>query len=204
MQWCVADLPFTGVILGFHHSVSSKSFDKDKKMVKAPEKFLDEYLSHEKGIGSKVRIRSLRTQKRSFPDEELARLKQNLQTLWGIYCTPEIKEILSRKHKIHFLNIEGTGASLKLSYVDKGISMEYELDMGSKKELAGAHIYKQGEMNINRYFTSVTGIEELLVTNNAALQTIADVLAERDIPEMDIWNTIAKGEQIHLSTVSYF
>lgn len=173
-------------------------------MVKAPEKFLDEYLSHEKGMGSKAGTRPLRTQKRTVTDEEHARLKQNLQTLWGIYCTPEIKEILSRKHKIHFLDIEGTDASLKLSYVDRGISMEYELDMGSKKELAGAHIYKQGEMNINRYFATVTGIEELLETNNAALRALAGVLAEREIPETDIWNIIAQGGQIHLSTVSYF
>lgn len=173
-------------------------------MVKAPEKFLDEYLSHEKGSGNKASTRPSGSQIRKVSGEELARLKQNLQTLWGIYCTPEIKEILSRKHKIHFLDIEGAGANLKLSYVDKGISLEYELDMGSKKELAGAHIYKQGEMNINRYFTSVAGVEELLKTNNAVLQPIVDVLIEKEIAETDMWNIIAKGGQVHLSSVSYF
>lgn len=173
-------------------------------MVKAPEKFLDEYLSHEKGLENKTGTRPSRVQMRKVSDEELARLNQNLQTLWGIYCTPEIKEILSRKHKIPFLDIESANVSLKLSYVDKGISMEYEVDMGSKKELAGAHIYKQGEMNINRYFTSIKGVEELLKTNNAALQAVVDVLVEKEIPEADIWNIIAKGEQVHLSTVSYF
>ncbi|MCF6155126.1 MAG: hypothetical protein E3K36_07715 [Candidatus Brocadia sp.] len=171
-------------------------------MVKAPEKFLEEYLSHEKGLGSKTVTRPSRAQIRKVSDEELARLKQNVQTLWGIYDTPEIKEILSRKHKIYFLDIETAIVSVKLSYVDKGIFVEYELDMGSKKELAGAHIYKQAETNLNRYFSSITGVEELLKTNNAVLQAVVDVLIEKEIPETDIWNTIAKGGQIHLSSVS--
>lgn len=172
-------------------------------MVKAPEKFLDEYLSHEKGLG-KTSIKPSKIQMRTVSDEELARLKQNLQTVWGIYCTPEIKEILSRKHKIHFLVMESANASLNLSYVDNGILMEYELNLGSRKELAGAQIYKQAEMHLNRYFTSTTGAEELLKTTNEALLALVDVMIEREIPETDIWDAIAKGEQIHLSTVSSF
>lgn len=172
-------------------------------MVKAPEKFLDEYLSHEKGLGSKTRTKSAKVQMRRVSDEELAKLKQNLQTIWGIYSTPEIKEILSRKHNIHFFAIESPLVSLGLSYVDKGVSMEYESNMGSRKELAGAQIYKQSEMNLNRYFTSVTGAEELLKTTHEALQALVDALIDREIPEADIWNAIAKGERIQLSTV-YF
>ena len=173
-------------------------------MVKAPEKFLDEYLSREKGLGSKTGTKPSRVKMRKVSDEELAKLKQNLQTLWGIYCTPEIKEVLSRKHKIRFLDIESANASLNLSYVDKGILMEYELNMGTKKELAGAQIYKQAEMHLNRYFTSETGAEELVKTTNDALQALVDVMIDKEIPETDIWNVIAKGEQIHLSTVSSF
>lgn len=173
-------------------------------MVKAPEKFINEYLSHEKGFVGKTGTRVSKIHMRKVSDEGIARLKQNLQTLWGIYCTPEIKEILSRKHKIQFLDIEGANISLHLSYVDKGVSMEYELNMGNKKELAGAQIYKQGEMNINRYCTHVKGIEELLKTTNVALQTVVDVLIDKEIPETDIWNVIAKGEQIHQSIEPYF
>ncbi|MDQ1271827.1 MAG: hypothetical protein QG591_457 [Planctomycetota bacterium] len=171
-------------------------------MVKAPEKFLDKYLSHEKGFGDKAGTKP-QEHMRKISDEELARLKQNLQMLWGIYNTPEIKEILARKHKIRFLDIESAKASLNLSYVDKGVFMEYEFNMGSKKELAGAQIYKQAEMNINRYFAVETGAEELLKTDNGALQSVVDVLIEKEIPETDIWNVISKGEQIHLATVSY-
>ncbi len=69
-------------------------------MVKAPEKFLDEYLSREKGLGSGKK--SSGTPVRKVSDEEAARLKKNLQTLWDIYSTPEIKEILSREHEIRF------------------------------------------------------------------------------------------------------
>lgn len=173
-------------------------------MVKAPEKFLNEYLSHEKGLGSKAGTKPSKVKMRKVSDEELARLKQNLQTLWGIYCTPEIKEILSRKHKIHFLTIETAKVSLDLSYVDKGILMEYEFNLGSRKELAGAQIYKQAEMHLNRYFASVTGTEELLKTTNEALQAITDVLIDKEIPETDIWNVIAKGDKIYLSTVLSF
>ena len=162
-------------------------------MVKAPEKFLDKYLSHEKGFGDKAGTKP-QEHMRKISDEELARLKQNLQMLWGIYNTPEIKEILARKHKIRFLDIESAKASLNLSY---------EFNMGSKKELAGAQIYKQAEMNINRYFAVETGAEELLKTDNGALQSVVDVLIEKEIPETDIWNVISKGEQIHLATVSY-
>lgn len=175
-------------------------------MVKAPEKFLNEYLSHEKGLERKVRTGTKlpKARLREFSDEERARLKQNLQILWDIYHTPEIKEILSRKHKIDFLDIENALVNVSLSYVDKGISMEYELDMGTKKELAGARIYKQGETLLNRYFTSEKGLEELLKTSNPVLQVIVNILIEKELSETDIWNTIAKGERIHLSTLSYF
>ncbi len=173
-------------------------------MVKAPENFLDEYLRHEKGLGSKTGIKSSRVSVHKVSNEELARLKQNMQTLWGIYGTPEIKEILSMKHKIRFLNIETDKVSIKLSYIDKGISMEYELNTGFKKELAGAQIYKQAEINLSRYFTSETGAGELLKTTDDALAAIVDILIGRVIQEADIWNAILKGEQIHLSTVSSF
>lgn len=175
-------------------------------MVKAPEKFLNEYLSHEKGLETKGKTGTKlpKTKIREASDEERTRLKQNLQILWDIWHTPEIKEILSRKHKIHFLDIENTQVNINLSYVDKGISMEYELDMGTKKELAGARIYKQGETLLNRYFTSEKGVEEILKTSNTVLQAIVDVLIEKELSETDVWNTIAKGERIHLSTLSYF
>ncbi|MBE7444773.1 MAG: hypothetical protein HS132_05825 [Planctomycetia bacterium] len=172
-------------------------------MVKAPENFLDEYLSHEKGSGIRASTKP-QERIRKISAEELARLKQNLHMIWGIYNTPEIKEVLARKHKIRFLDVESVKASLHISYVDKGILMEYELNTGSKKELAGAQIYKQAEMNINRYFTLETGAEELLKTNNVALQSVADVFVEKEIPETDIWNVISKGEQVHLATISCF
>lgn len=175
-------------------------------MVKAPEKFLDEYLSHEKELEGKGKTdtRLSKTQTRKVSDEQLLRLKQNMQILWDIYHTPEIKEILSKKQKIHFLDIENARVRLNLHYVNKGISMEYELDMGIRKELAGARLYKQAETLLNRYFTYEKGIEELLKTTNAALRAIADALIGKELSEADIWNAIAKGEQIHLSTVSYF
>ena len=167
-------------------------------MVKAPEKFLEAYLSHEKGLTGKVGKRPLRIQIRKVTDAELARLKQNLQTIWDIYCTREIKQILSKKHNIRFLDLETPQISLNLSYVDKGILMEYEFDMGNKKDLAGARIYKQAETFLNRYFTYEKGVEELLKTSNIVLQALVDILIDKEIPETDIWNAIAKGEQIHL------
>lgn len=168
-------------------------------MVKAPEKFLDEYLSHEKDLTGKTSKKSSRIQMRKVSEDELARLKQNLQTLWGIYSTPEIKEILSKKQRIRFLDIEGANARLNLSYVDKGILMEYELDMGDKKELAGARVYKQAEVNISRYFNSAAGAEGLLKTTDTALKALVDALIDEELLETDIWNAIAKGEQIHIS-----
>ena len=168
-------------------------------MVKAPEKFLDEYLSHEKGLTGKIVKRSLRIQVRKVSDAELARLKQNLQTIWDIYCTPEIKQILSKKHNIRFLNLESPQVSLNLSYVDKGVLMEYELDMGSKRDLAGARVYKQDMTFLNRYFTYEKGVEELLKTSNIVLQALVDALIQKEISETEIWDIIAKGEQIHLS-----
>lgn len=173
-------------------------------MVKAPEKFLNEYMSRQKNPGGKQNKRYLRTPLHKVSEEALARLNQNLKTLWGIYGTPEIKEILSQKHRIHFLDIESIHACLSLSYVAKGVFMEYELDMGSKKELAGARIFKQAEMSLNRYFTFEKGTEELLQTTNEALQAIVDVLIDKELSETDIWNAIAKGEKIHLSSVSQF
>ncbi len=166
-------------------------------MVKAPEKFLDEYLSREKGLGSGKK--SLGTPVRKVSDEEIVRLKKNLQTLWDIYGTPEIKEILSRGHEIRFFRIESDKANIRLSYVDKGISMEYEVDMGFRKELAGAQIYKQAVMNLNRYFTYETGGEDLLKSTNEAIQALVDVLIDKEIPETDIWNAISKGEQVQIS-----
>ena len=71
-------------------------------MVKAPEKFVDEYLSHEKGLTGKTGKRSKKVKIRDVSSVEVARLKQNLQTLWGIYRTPEIQGILSKKHNIPF------------------------------------------------------------------------------------------------------
>ena len=170
-------------------------------MVKAPEKFLDKYLSRGKGVASKTGKKSLRVQMRKISDEELAKLKQNLQTVWGIYCTPEIKEILSKKQDVKLLTIDGINVCLNIDFTNKGILMEYELDMGDRKELAGARIYKQDRIIINRYFTSEIGIEELLKTTNGALQAMVDILIDRELSESDIWNAIEKGEQIHLSTV---
>ncbi|TVM00247.1 MAG: hypothetical protein CV087_14870 [Candidatus Brocadia sp. WS118] len=167
-------------------------------MVKAPEKFLDEYLSHEKGLGGKAGKKSS-APVRKVSDEEAARLKRNLQTLWDIYGTPEIKEILSREHEIRFFRIESDKATVRLSYVNKGIYMEYEVDMGFRKELAGAQIYKQAVMNLNRYFTYETGAEDLLKSANEALQALVDVLIDKEIPETDIWNAISKGEQVQIS-----
>lgn len=173
-------------------------------MVKAPEKFVDEYLSHEKGLTGKTGKRSKKVKIRDVSSAELARLKQNLQTLWGIYRTPEIQGILSKKHNIPFLSVEGRNACLNLSYVDKGVLIVYELDTGSQKELAGARIYKQDELLINRYLTPGRGEEALLKTTDVVLQTLADVLINNNISETCIWDVIAKGDQINISVVSYF
>jgi len=170
-------------------------------MVRAPEKFLDEYLSHEKDLKGNPSKKSSRIQRRKVSEGEFARLKQNLKTVWGIYSTPEIKEILSKKQRIRFLDIEGASVSLNLSYVDKGILMEYELDMGDKKELAGARVYKQAEVNISRYFNSEAGAEGLLKTTDTALKVLVEALIDEEILEANIWNVIAQGEQIHISNV---
>ncbi|MBI2470229.1 MAG: hypothetical protein HYV59_03180 [Planctomycetes bacterium] len=170
-------------------------------MVKAPEKFLDKYLSRGKGIAGKTGKKAARVQMRKISDEELARLKQNLQTVWGIYCTPEIKEILSKKQDVKLLTIDGSNVCLNIGFTDKGILMEYELDMGDQKELAGARIYKQDRIIINRYFTPESGTEALLKTTNGALQAMVDVLIDRELSESDIWNAIEKGEQINISTI---
>ena len=170
-------------------------------MVKAPEKFLDKYLSRGKGVAGKTGKKSSRVQVRKISDEERARLKQNLQTVWGIYCTPEIKEILSKKWDVKFLTVDGINVCLNIGFMDKGILMEYELDMGNKKELAGSRVYKQDKIIMNRYFTSERGIEELLKTTNGALRAMVDVLIDRELSESDIWNAIEKGEQIHISTI---
>ena len=174
-------------------------------MLKAPEKFLDEYLSHEKETVNKSKpdARLLKTPKRNVSEEERSRLKQNLQTLWGIYGTPEIKEILSKKQKICFLNGESSQVCLSLCYVDKGILMEYELYLGTKKELAGARVYKQSETMINRYCPTEKGVDLALNAANSAIKSLVDVLIEKDLLETDIWNAIAKGEQICLSASSY-
>ncbi|MCR4319249.1 MAG: hypothetical protein NUV74_02800 [Candidatus Brocadiaceae bacterium] len=170
-------------------------------MIKAPEEFLDKYMSREKGFAGKTGKKTSRVQMRKVSDEELARLKQNLQTVWGIYCTPEIKEILSKKQDVKFLTIDSINVRLNIGFTNKGILMEYELDMGDRKELAGARVYKQDRIIINRYFTPERGTEELLKTTNDALHVMVDILIDRELPESDIWNAIEKGEQIHLSTV---
>ena len=167
-------------------------------MVKAPEKFLDKYMSRGKGVAGK---KASRVQMREVSEEELARLKQNLQTVWGIYCTPEIKEILSKKQDVKLLTIDGINVCLNIDFTNKGILMEYELDMGDRKELAGARVYKQDRIITNRYFTPERGIEELLKTTNDALHAMVDILIDRELSESDIWNAIEKGEQIHLSTI---
>ena len=167
-------------------------------MVKAPEKFLDKYMSRGKGVAGK---KASRVQMREVSEEELARLKQNLQTVWGIYCTPEIKEILSKKQDVKLLTIDDSNVCFNIGFTNKGILMEYELNMGDQKELAGARVYKQDKMFINRYFTPESGIEALLTTTNGALQAMVDILIDRELSESEIWNAIEKGEQIHLSTI---
>src|SRR3989337_1201994 len=104
-------------------------------MVKAPEKFLDKYMSRGKGVAGKTGKKASRVHMRKVSDEELARLKQNLQTVWGIYCTPEIKEILSKKQDVKLLTIDGSNVCFNIGFMDKGILMESEFDMGYRKEL---------------------------------------------------------------------
>src|SRR3989339_465897 len=170
-------------------------------MVKAPEEFLDKYMSRGKAVAGKTGKKSSRVQMRKISDEELARLKQNLQIVWGIYCTPEIKEILSKKQEVKLLSIDSVNVCLNIGFMDKGILMEYELNMGDQKGLAGARVYKQDRIIINRYFTPESGIEGLLKTTNDALHVMVDVLIDRELSESEIWNAIEKGEQIHLSTI---
>lgn len=174
-------------------------------MLKAPEKFLDEYLSHEKETGNKYKpdTKRLKAPGRTVSEEERLRVVQNLQMLWGIYVAPEIKEILSKKRKIRFLTIEDSQISLSLSYVDKGILMEYELYLGVKKELAGARVYKQSEIMLNRYCSTEKGSDAAINATNSAIQVLVDVLIEKELLEADVWNTIAKGEQIRLSAMPY-
>ena len=112
---------------------------------------------------------------------------------------PEIKEILARKQEIRFFEIENDKVRVSLKYVDKGISMGYEENMGFRKELAGAQMYKQAEMNLSRYFTYVTGMEDLLKSTNEALRFLVDVLTDKEIPETDVWNAISKGKQVQCS-----
>lgn len=173
-------------------------------MVKAPEKFLDNYLSHEKGVRIKANAKPPVRQTHSLSEEEHARLSQNLQMLWSIYQTAEIKEILARKHKIRILDGEGVNVNLHLSYEENGILLDYEIDMGSKKELAGARLYQQAEINLNRYITHEKGMENLLKTTNTALRTLIDNLVQKEFLEMEVWDAIAKGEPIRLSAISYF
>ena len=170
-------------------------------MVKAPEKFLEEYLSHQRGVGGKTAPKPIREHYRDFTDAEIAKLKHNVEALWGIYNTPEIKEILSKKGAIRVLTIETATTNMTLSYADGGILMEYELDMGAKKELAGARIYKQAETLINRYFSSEKGMEELLKTTNGAIQALVDKLIDNELSETEIWDVLLKGDHIHLSNI---
>src|SRR3990172_10500360 len=98
-------------------------------MVKAPEKFLEKGLSHGKGIAGKTGKRPTIIHMRKISDEAVARLKKNLQTVWSVYSTPEIKEILLKKRDGKFLNVEGPNVCFDIAFMDKGILMEYELDM---------------------------------------------------------------------------
>ncbi len=181
--------------------------EKGEKMLKAPEKFLDEYLSHEKNIASqkKPSVKPSKAQKRAVSEEQRSRLLRNLQTLWGISDAPEIKEILKKKERICFLTIESSQVCLSLCYVDtnKGILMEYELDLGAKQELAGARIYKQSEMMIGRSCSTEKGLDGILSTSKSAIQALVDVLIETELSEADIWNAIAKGIQIHPTVAVY-
>jgi len=72
--------------------------------------------------------------------------------------------------------------------------------MGVQKDLAGARIYKQSETLMSRYFYTEKGAEELSKSTNAAYRAFVDILSTNDIEESDIWNAIAKGESIKLSS----
>lgn len=170
-------------------------------MVKAPEKFMEKYLSHEKGLSGKKGSKPSQTRAPALFAEKMKRLKKNMQIIWGIYTTPEIKEIISKKEKIHFLVLRSVRAYLNLYYVDKGVLAEYEIDMGTQKDLAGARIYKQSETLMNRYFYTEKGVEDLLKSKNTVYQAFVDILSKNDIEENDIWDAIAKGKRIKLSSV---
>ena len=176
-------------------------------MLKAPEKFLDEYFSHEKDIASQKKpiTKPSKAPKRAVSEEQRARLLRNLQTLWGIFDAPEIKEILSKKERIRFLAIENSQVCLSLCYADtnKGILMEYELDLGTKQELAGARVYKQSETMIGRSCSTEKGLDGILSTPNSAIQALVDVLTETELSEADIWNAIARGTQVHPTVAVY-
>ncbi len=176
-------------------------------MFKAPEKFLDEYLSHEKDVAGQNQpsAKPPKTPKRAVSEEQRARLLRNMQTLWGIFDAPEIKEILTKKESIRLLTIENSQVCLSLSYGDtnKGIFMEYELDLGTKQELAGARVYKQAETMIGRACSTEKGLDSILNTSNSAIKALVDVLMETELLEADIWNAIAKGTQIHPTVAIY-
>lgn len=182
-------------------------------MVKAPGKTSGKNVKRKKGIISKktvarevvAKVASKKDQRpsevlvRKVSDAELSRLKKNLQTVWDAYCSPDTKETISRKQRVYFLAVQSGAVCLNLGLADKGIVMEYELDLGSKQELAGAQIYKQDTMLVNRYFTPESGAEEILKTTNVALQTLVDILVNNDLSDTGIRNAIVRGEQIQLS-----
>lgn len=99
-------------------------------MVKAPEKFMETYLSREKELSGKKERRPSREHAAVFSPEKTNRLKRNMQIIWGIYGTPEIKEILAKKERIHFLDLKNARACLNLYYVNRGVLAEYEVEYG--------------------------------------------------------------------------
>ncbi|MCF6147854.1 MAG: hypothetical protein E3K37_04260 [Candidatus Kuenenia sp.] len=169
-------------------------------MVKAPEKFMEKYLSHEKALSSKKGSKPSHAHA-PISAGKMKRVKKNMQIIWGIYATPEIKEIISKKEKIRFLDVRSARACLSLYYVDKGVLAEYEEDIGTQKDLAGARLYKQSETLMSRYFYTEKGAEELLKSKNTAYQAFVDILSKNDIEEKDIWDAIAGGERIKLSSI---
>ncbi len=170
----------------------SRPKSKIKKMVSVP-------LTARKEIKRPVGIKTIRKPLRKCSDEELARLKHNLRTLWSAFKTPEIKEALSKNNNARFLRAESGSVNFTLSFVDRGILLDYELDLGSKKDLGGARMYKQDETALNRYCTIENGAEELLATANVALQSLTDVLIDKELSEAEILNAVIKREQIHIS-----
>ena len=169
-------------------------------MVKAPEKFMETYLSHEKEVSGKKERKPSREHAAVFPPEKTNRLKRNMQIIWGIYGTPEIKEILAKKERIHFLDLGNARACLNLYYVNRGVLAEYEVDMGDQRDLAGARIYKQSGTLMSRYFYTEKGAEELLKSMNEVYQAFVDALSANDIEENAIWDAIATQESIKLSS----